>query len=150
MSTYANLPAQPTTKNAALASLTAANLKLQSTIANASGTIQTSTYVYVGANADDKTIVTVRREKVSSGIRNSVRLLTEVTRTNPISDEDELFEYEAVLAWNHPGDNFETTADQAVMLEVLVSLVFTSYDGSTGVPAATALGSMNYGITQLW
>lgn len=149
---YANLPAQAATKAVAITGLTVANLKHVSTTSTNGGKTQISVYVYVGSDPASNTTVTVRRELTKDGMRNSIRLQTTVSYPSVLDADVTVYEpYEAVIAWNHPGANFSDLAKQSAFLQCAFALLFSAYDGTTGVPTATPLSNINYGLTQsIW
>jgi hypothetical protein len=151
MATYSNLPAQQGSKNAAITLLSTASLKLLRTEASEAGRVQTSTYVFEGSDAADRTVVYVRSETTKDGgRRNSVRLTTNVSIDLPDSEAERVDVYDVSVNWNYPSGYVESAADEARLIQVAAGLVLGGFDGTTGLPAATVVNAVNFGRTEVW
>lgn len=150
-STYANMPTQQASKNAAISGLTTASLQFQGTVVSADGRIRETRYEFAGTSSLLKTIVTVRHELTKSGTaRCKVQITNDVSFTDPVTAEVSLRTYEVGLFWNADQDRVEDGDKHSVLIQTVCALLLGAFDGSTGVPSAAPVKSLNIGKTALW
>jgi hypothetical protein len=147
--TFANIPVLGGAKNADVPTFTLTDLSEVGYAESNNGLTKVRTYRLETGDSADETYVIVRREYDPSRdiTRSSIRVITNVE--DDTLDTPLVGEYEAVIAWNHPGSYILDVAQQLRMLAAAYSIVCGTFDGTSGEPAGDTLASMNFGGTKV-
>lgn len=146
---YANIPTQQSSKNAAVTLLSLTGISPAAERVEKNGLVKIADYVLKGTDASKPTTMTIRQEMTKDGgRRNSLRISTTVTRTDTVTNATMDSVNEVVIAWNHPGPYLEGTSNQGMsrLIQVAFGMLMTAFDGTTGAPTFVTLDDINYGI----
>jgi hypothetical protein len=148
--TYGNLPALGGSKNADIPTFTLADFSQVADTSDSGGNVTSTTYRLESGDPTDRTFVVIRRAYDPSGdyTRVSVRVITNVEDDS--LDEVEVGDYEAIIAWNHPGNEPLDVDQQIRLLASTAALVLGTFDGSTGEPAGDTVTALAFGRTAIF
>lgn len=152
--TAANIGTQQASKNAAMTLPGGGGWSSPATdTVTRNGTrTQTSIFKYIGDAWGETTLSIVETvQPVKAGVLNrryQARLRTNIKIVDDVLVKETITPYEVGLYWNSQSEVDLDVASCSRIAQTLESLVFGSFDGTTGAPANTMFTKSALGITQ--